>query len=574
MRVHNTPFHSAQALVEDASAHGIEDDPALLILVLTRVDSAERIAGLQAEIGACFPQALLLGATTPGCGSGGICAAQTMVCLCRFEHTRLHLVEVDAEEERSGAAGEQLGDTLSAVGARAALLLATGLSIDGDALARGIEHTARGVPICGGLAGATTPERRPLVFTRDRILRSGAIAAAFVNPQLRVHSHYSLGWVPLGQGLTVSRAERTRLYSIDDTPALEVYRHYLSDAAAEHLYEAGVLFPLMTERHGVLVARACTAADADGSLRLMGALQPGEAVRFGVFDSGTYLEAVNHNLSHLKRFRPEAVFAFPCVTRRLLMPELLDAELAQMHTVAPSSAMLSFGEFFHRRRQNLFFNFTSTVFALAESAPPAAGAVEPVDIAPVFARADLQLQVLSHLVNVTARELEAANSALEVLASTDMLTEAWNRRRMQTLFEEELLRSGRYGEPLAAVLFDIDDFKAVNDRHGHSTGDQVLRQVAEATRGVMRRTDQLGRWGGEEFLVLCIGTDRGGAQELAERLRTAVAERGFADGIRISISLGIAALRSGDSVDSLLRRADEGLYRSKADGKNRATLVD
>ncbi|HEV2712119.1 MAG TPA: diguanylate cyclase [Gaiellaceae bacterium] len=173
------------------------------------------------------------------------------------------------------------------------------------------------------------------------------------------------------------------------------------------------------------------------------------------------------------------------------------------------------------------------------------------------------------------------HQTVEQQALVDGLTGLANRRLCTAALEKELARAQRFGEPLALVLTDIDDFKRINDRWGHPTGDQVLRVFADTLRGSVRGIDLAGRWGGEEFALLLPGTDLDGGRELAERVRRKLVRKKFfaPDGerIRVTASFGVAAFPDVTTQDELVAASDEALYDAKRSGKNRvavAALVD
>jgi diguanylate cyclase (GGDEF)-like protein len=159
------------------------------------------------------------------------------------------------------------------------------------------------------------------------------------------------------------------------------------------------------------------------------------------------------------------------------------------------------------------------------------------------------------------------------MAHTDALTNLINRRAMQQKLEGELERARRYNRPFALVLADIDHFKKVNDTYGHSVGDQVLREVAGRLAQHLRDSDSLARWGGEEFLILAPETDLHQAHLLARRLLEAIGESPIS-GVPVTLSLGVACYRQGDTVAALLSRADEAMYRAKAGGRNQVVLEE
>jgi diguanylate cyclase (GGDEF)-like protein len=174
------------------------------------------------------------------------------------------------------------------------------------------------------------------------------------------------------------------------------------------------------------------------------------------------------------------------------------------------------------------------------------------------------------------RQLQAANRELQRLSSTDRLTSLYNRGHWEEMLRQEYARHRRYDSGAALVMFDIDHFKAINDRHGHQAGDAVIRQTAELIRQNMRDTDLAGRYGGEEFVVLLPDTDKEGAMIFAERLRRSIEEHEVIHEhahIRFTVSLGIADLSMPThSHAQLIEWADSALYASKAGGRNRATL--
>jgi diguanylate cyclase (GGDEF)-like protein len=175
-------------------------------------------------------------------------------------------------------------------------------------------------------------------------------------------------------------------------------------------------------------------------------------------------------------------------------------------------------------------------------------------------------------------QLRRREAQLLELARTDALTGLTNRRHFMRVLARELQRARRYQLPLACVMLDLDDFKGINDRHGHLVGDEVLVAVAGALRAAVRETDVVARYGGEEFAVLLPSTSLEGAGDVAERCRALIegitlpAEDGP---VRITTSMGVASYPDTEAadVDDLLRAADQALYAAKRRGKNRVETV-
>ena len=174
-------------------------------------------------------------------------------------------------------------------------------------------------------------------------------------------------------------------------------------------------------------------------------------------------------------------------------------------------------------------------------------------------------------------ELEHSRQDIHTLAITDDLTQIFNRRHFFELARRELERSRRNGHHLAIVLFDIDDFKAVNDSHGHMAGDLVLQETCQACKDIIRPYDVLARFGGEEFIFLLPDTDENRATAVAERLRQVIAGQIITFdtvNVQMTISVGIAIFDPRrDTLDDVISRADSALYMAKRLGKNRLEVA-
>ncbi len=170
----------------------------------------------------------------------------------------------------------------------------------------------------------------------------------------------------------------------------------------------------------------------------------------------------------------------------------------------------------------------------------------------------------------------SARDEIRGLADTDDLTGIGNKRALRRHLTQEVERSRVYSLPLSVLMLDVDDFKEINDRHGHTIGDVVLSELCGAVRETLRPPDVFTRFGGDEFAVILPHTDLDGARAVAERildrLRTvAIPGEDDEEPIRCAVSIGIAAFQPGDNAADVLRRADERLYQSKRAGKNRYT---
>jgi two-component system cell cycle response regulator len=174
-----------------------------------------------------------------------------------------------------------------------------------------------------------------------------------------------------------------------------------------------------------------------------------------------------------------------------------------------------------------------------------------------------------------------AHVKLQFEADHDALTAIWNRRAILELLKREISRLQRTGQPLGLIMVDLDHFKQINDSYGHLAGDAVLRQAAQRMLNCMRVYDTVGRYGGEEFMVVVPGCNENDLLGCAERIRLSIAEKPIAiDGAELSVtlSLGLVTSQSGSgnllNCESMIHAADTALYRAKSNGRNRTEIAD
>jgi diguanylate cyclase (GGDEF)-like protein/PAS domain S-box-containing protein len=173
--------------------------------------------------------------------------------------------------------------------------------------------------------------------------------------------------------------------------------------------------------------------------------------------------------------------------------------------------------------------------------------------------------------DITERKL--AEEELRRLAATDTLTGAYNRTKCQEILEREIERVKRHNQPLSVIIFDIDRFKKVNDRYGHSAGDYVLKTIADIVKESIRKIDYFVRWGGEEFMIISSETNLQEAFALAERIRVIIESSTFEHIGRITVSFGVTEFKANDTEDSLIKRVDDAMYEAKKKGRNRVEVT-
>lgn len=195
-----------------------------------------------------------------------------------------------------------------------------------------------------------------------------------------------------------------------------------------------------------------------------------------------------------------------------------------------------------------------------------------------YAKLEAENQKLKRALDIKEIEVRAILTQAHEIANTDVLTFLPNRRKIITDLQEEVIRSNRYGTPLSISILDIDHFKKVNDTYGHTSGDEALRAVAACLRDHIRHPDTIGRYGGEEFLIVLPNSMSRSAADQALRLFQEIRSLKIETNehvFSVTISMGIAQLKIGEETwEQFLHRADEALYTAKNNGRDRWVVAD
>ncbi|WP_419774352.1 diguanylate cyclase [Halarcobacter sp.] len=175
----------------------------------------------------------------------------------------------------------------------------------------------------------------------------------------------------------------------------------------------------------------------------------------------------------------------------------------------------------------------------------------------------------NRLLEEAQKDIEEKNKELEKLATTDKLTNLYNRRKIEELLEFEINRSERFNHNFGLAIVDIDKFKEVNDTYGHQVGDKVLKELANILNTNRRKTDFVGRYGGEEFVIICPESDVQGVIKLMETFKEKICNYKFSKVENKTASFGLTMSQRGDTIESILKRADDALYKAKDNGRNK-----
>lgn len=418
--------------------------------------------------------------------------------------------------------------------------------------------------IFGGLVGDGIHTHEDEAFTAEAVYQDALVTICFSGEDLSVAMKSSFGWHPLGHPVTVTKTSGTRrVIEVEGKPALDAITHYLGGDKSWGDAENRLRFLPCLVRNGILLGRYIYEIDGD-DLILSGDIYTGEEIRLTCGDPSSIIEQANDMWEDMYTFAPEATFVTSCLGRQFMMKNETEKELVQLAHFPASAGFYSYIEYIGTRGTLSEANMTIVGVGMREGAPKTGEAHPPL---PKFSYGKklTTTALLLRFVNVLTEEWEEAQKRLSELAERDDLTGLTNRRTMETILRHSLDITRVTGQAISVLMLDLDDFKSINDTYGHEMGDKALKAVAEVLRSCTRAgVDTVSRWGGDEFFVILMA-GREQAEEIATRIREAVARlHVLPKGRSFTVSCGIHVVQPGLDHAQVFRNVDRTLYSAKS----------
>ena len=427
----------------------------LLVQIFTLESDPDAISALITSVRERMPRAKIIGMTTAGNIDGGVLLFEgTLYVVSSFEKTRVHthIVPEIADLRADTAAMVHALLKKETLPAKAAILFADGLNVDGAVVMETVQSVTTDIAVAGGLAGDNRRFERTFVFTETGISNGGIAAAMLYSEVLVTYSHYAFNWLGLGKKFTVTKAVGNRIYTLDDTPVIDIYKKYLGNEITEQLPDVGLDFPLIichNDSHPV--ARAVMTKFDDGSLGFAGSIREGEKVQFGFGDIESMVTLHNERDRELFDKPIESIFIYSCIARYTLMGEDVALESHRYQRIAPTSGCFTYGEFFHNSESgsNTFLNQTMTMFALSEGNLCIRATDTPLayDV-----RKSVRSKALSHFVHTITKELEA--SIEEEKRSKEIML---HQSRQASIGETIEMIAHQWRQPLNIIALTLQD---------------------------------------------------------------------------------------------------------------------
>ncbi len=290
MKTLNTYYTSPENLNSFIERNSIDDSSKLLIQVFSNENKLAFISDLTHFFLQNFPLASLIGATTDGeIKDGQVTTQTTVISFTLFEKVSLKTY-ISNEFEDYFQAGRDMATNTIESDSKVIISFIDGLLGNGEEYLNGINSINKEIIVAGGLAGDNGTFTQTYIFTKDEIYTQGVVGVSLSSSELKAFTDYGFNWLPIGQKLKITKADKNRVYMIDDKTAVETYSYYLGNDISEQLPSIGIEFPLILEKNGIEIARAVIGKNDDGSLLFAGNLHEMDEVRFGYGNANEILD--------------------------------------------------------------------------------------------------------------------------------------------------------------------------------------------------------------------------------------------------------------------------------------------
>lgn len=557
-----------------------DDSRSVLVQVFCGIYDKEFLTSLLQQICKLVPHTQIIGTTTSGeIMNGEVSGLKTVLSFSIFKQSDIKIAFAEQKDLNSFELGRSIAAALNSKRAKLLILFSTGLTIDANQLLKGVQLVCPHLPVTGGISGNNYINKQGFIFCNNGVTDCGVVGVVLEGEQLSINQYYHFCWIPIGKEMTITKADGLRVYTIDHIPAYQVYRKYLgADGKSSMIINS--IFPLISKRHGIDIARVPMFVNNDDSIDFSADMVEGEKVRFSFGHVEMIIKTIDIKI---KERRVESIFVYSCVLRRGFLQESAEIETLPLQKIAPTAGFFTGGEFYHINNTNQMLNATMTTLVLSETnqheevliqKPEESLLQENTDVGVstikdnVESRSIVILKALTSLVNTVAKELINRTNELEqvnnetLYASThDPLTGLYNR----SFYEQEMEHLKTGNVPLSIIICDVDGLKLINDTLGHSKGDAILRATADILKVIFGNDNLVARIGGDEFSVLIQNYSLDNVKRTCQKIREAVASYNSDNpSVPLSISFGCASCENSfGNTDIIFKEADNNMYREK-----------
>ncbi|WP_027205677.1 diguanylate cyclase domain-containing protein [Butyrivibrio fibrisolvens] len=526
-----------------------------------------------------LPNVTIVGMTSHGALSKTTHSIRYTVCsILFFEKSDFEVTVYDCHDQTPKEAGKDYKGVLRGYKSpKAVLMMSSDFSLCPEPFIDCINELEFEIIVFGALAGTKRMgDDKSLIYVDDKIYDRAILAVAFCGDELHFAYDYNLGFKSLGKELVVTKSDDVGVvYEIDNKPAFDIYSQHLGVEMNDYFFENTSSFPFMLRENGHYLARvALDYQKENGALEFAVQIPEGSSVSLGYATDRYLLEESYYNAKRMFGFHPQAIMIYACMSRRMLMgDDLAELEFDLYENIYPDATWAhGYGEILHANGLRGFLNASLVAVGIRE------GEISEEDKTKEYKDIDFPKEYfvgfkplserLVKFLETTTLDLRYAIDQLFKVASLDELTQIYNRRAINHFLQQQIDRYGAEGEVMV-LLVDIDHFKHVNDTYGHDVGDMILKNGVDRVKSIVTQKDIIGRWGGEEFIMISPYSSKDKAIQTAEMIRKGVDDIVFEVAGHITISGGVTLLRPEDTIDTVFKRIDNALYEAKETGRNK-----
>lgn len=358
-----TNFEEMNSFIKNQNINNYEN---ILIQVFTSIVKVEFINNIIEEIVTLLPNAEIIGTSTAGeIFLGNALTNTTVISFTLFEEVQIKAKLVTDKKEYE--LGVQITKELIEEDTKVLILFSNGLVVNGWEVIRGIGLENGNLIICGGQAGDNGYLKETLVFTKDGVTKNGIAAVSLTGKNLIVTTEINFSWSPIGKIMTITKAAKNRIFTIDNIKAIDVYRKYLGNEVADELPMSATEFPFIIRKADIDVARVAFKCYKDGSLGFLGNVEIGDEIQFGYGNVGMLKECGINIVNRLSENKSiEVIFIYSCSVRKSFMKDNINVETCNLNDIAPTFGFFTYGEFFTYKNSHKMLNITMTILGLSE----------------------------------------------------------------------------------------------------------------------------------------------------------------------------------------------------------------
>lgn len=552
-----------------------------LVQVFSGICDKIWLESLRTELRGLLPDATIIGTTTMGeIMNGEVSSLKTAISISIFDSSDLLPIQETLENTTCFEIGKAIGEKSKRANSSVLIIFSTLQERDASEMLQGITAVNKTIVVAGGCAGSNMETKSGLVISDTGVSDCSVVAVALSGERLSAKQYWHLCWTPVGKLMTITKSENTRVYTIDNIPAFQLYRTYLGlpDRRSSVI---SLIFPLLLNRHGVDIVQAPVTVNPDDSIDFRINLEEGEKIRFSYGNIGMIIDSIDSLIDDIKSTPVESIFVYSCGWRRAFLQDSAEIETKPLQDLAPTVGFFTNGEFFHVADTNQLLTGTMTTLALSETdavdseqfpekyIDAAENSIMlPGKVDNLSLRGSDIIKTLTKLVERTTIELNAKIAELEEINEKvrfDSMHDALSGLFNRYFYAREFARLDGFSGSVGILIADLDGLKLTNDTLGHSAGDEMIRIVSDILSRFGTENRSIFRIGGDEFVVLETGGARDNISELRREIEDAIRDYNASSrflSVSVSIGTAFAASVSG-KMQELFDEADGEMYENK-----------